>query len=124
MLDKSRLHAKGELPSDYHPNLGKGLDEKSASFLPITYNQLVERVSPGGTDEELLQWRFDRGRRPDKDDLYVCNEFMRKRGWNDEVSETLRRRKREAGMPVKSGSQTAFQFIDADEARPIEVIRD
>ena len=25
MLDKIRLHAKGELPSDYHANLGKGL---------------------------------------------------------------------------------------------------
>jgi gluconokinase len=28
MLDKIWLHAKGELPSDYHENLGKGFDEK------------------------------------------------------------------------------------------------
>jgi len=28
MLDKIRLHAKGELPSDYHANLGVGFDEK------------------------------------------------------------------------------------------------
>ena len=33
MLDKIRLHAKGELPSDYHANLGKGFDEKCVKFL-------------------------------------------------------------------------------------------
>jgi hypothetical protein len=42
---------------------------------------------------------------------------MRKRGWNDEVSETLKRRKAEAGMTDRADIQTAFQFIDADEGR-------
>ena len=42
---------------------------------------------------------------------------MRKRGWNDEVSEILERRKKEAGMTDRSDIQTAFQFIDADEGR-------
>ena len=31
---------------------------------------------------------------------------MRKRGWNDEVSETLQRRKKEAGMMDRSEIQT------------------
>ena len=53
MLDKIRLHAKGELPSDYHANLGKGFDEKCANFLRTNYDQLVERVNRGGTDKEL-----------------------------------------------------------------------
>jgi gluconokinase len=117
MLDKIRLHAKGELPSDYHANLGKGFDEKCAHFLRISYDQLVGRVNRGGTDEEILQWCFDHGRRPDENDVYVWNEFMRKRGWNDEVSEILQRRKKEAGMMDRSDIQTAFQFIDADEGR-------
>ena len=117
MLDKIRLHAKGELPPDYHPNLGKGFDEKCATFLRITYDQLVERVNRGGTDEEILQWCLDHGRRPDENDVCVWNEFMRKRGWNDEVSEILHRRKKEAGMMDRSDIQTAFQFIDADEGR-------
>src|SRR5439155_18866999 len=44
MLDKIRLHAKGELPSDYHANLGKGFDEKCVKFLRFNYDGLVERV--------------------------------------------------------------------------------
>src|ERR1700746_3705717 len=117
MLDKIRMHAKGELPSDYHANLGKGFDEKCVKFLRINYDQLVDRVKQGGTDEQILQWCFDHGRRPGQDDIYVWNEFMRKRGWNDEVSEMLKRRKQEAGMTGRSDIETAFQFIDADEGR-------
>jgi hypothetical protein len=117
MLDKIRLHAKGELPRDYHENLGKGFDEKCVKFLQITYDQLVERVKEDGTDEEILRWCFENGRRPSEDDIYVWNEFMRKRGWNDEVSGILRHRKQEAGMAGRSDIETSFQFIDADEGR-------
>jgi hypothetical protein len=117
MLDKIRLHSKGDLPSDYHANLGKGFDEKCLRLLQVNYDQLAERVKKGSTDEEILQWCFSVGRRPSDDDLYVWNEFMRKRGWNDEVSETLKRRKAEAGMTNRADIQTAFQFIDADEGR-------
>ncbi len=117
MLDKIRSHAKGELHPDYHANLGKGFDEKCVSFLRINYDQLVERVKQGDSDEEILQWCFSVGRKPSEDDICVWNEFMRKRGWNDEVSGILERRKREAGMSDRSDIQTAFQFIDADEGR-------
>ena len=117
MLDKIRLHAKSELPSDYHANLGKGFDERCVRFLRVNYDELAERVKKGGNDEEILQWCFSVGRRPSDDELYVWNEFMRKRGWNDEVSETLKRRKAEAGMTDRADIQTVFQFIDADEGR-------
>jgi Domain of unknown function (DUF5069) len=117
MLDKIRLHNKSELPSDYHANLGKGFDEKCVNFLRINYDQLVERMKRGDTDEEMLRWCFDNGRRPTEEDVYVWNEFMRKRGWNDEVSEILERRKKEAGMTDRTDIQTSFQFIDADEGR-------
>ena len=117
MLDKIRAHAKGELPSDYHANLGKGFDEKCVKFLRVNYDDLVEFVKKGGTDEEILHWCFSVGRRPSDDDLWVWNEFMRKRGWNDEVSEILKRRKAEAGMSDRSDIETSFQFIDADEGR-------
>jgi hypothetical protein len=117
MLDKIRLHARGELPPDYHANLGKGFDEKCVTFLRINYDQLVERVKRGGSDEEILQWSFSVGRKPSENDVYIWNEFMRKRGWNDEVSETLKRRKQEAGISDRSDIETAFQFIDADEGR-------
>src|SRR5207249_602110 len=117
MVDKIRLHAQGELPSDYHANLGKGFDEKCVKFLRVHYDQLVDRVNQGGTDAEILDWCFTVGRKPTEDDIYVWNEFMRKRGWNDEVSEIVLRRKTEAGMAGRSDIQTSFQFIDADEGR-------
>ena len=117
MLDKIRLHAKGELPSDYHANLGTGFDEKCVKFLRVEYGGLVERVNRGGSDEEILDWCFTVGRKPTADDIYVWNEFMRKRGWNDEVSEMVVRRKAETGMTDRSDIQTSYQFIDADEGR-------
>src|SRR5438876_11338366 len=78
MLDKIWLHAKGELHPDYHPNLGKGSDEKCVTFLRINYDQLGERVKRGGGDEEILQWCFDNGRRPSEADSYDWNGFKRK----------------------------------------------
>ena len=117
MLDKIRLHAKSELPSGYHANLGKGFDEKCVTFLRVDYDELVARVKQGGTDEEILEWCFTVGHQPTENEVYVWNEFMRKRGWNDEVSKILERRKSEAGMSDRSDIQTSFQFIDADEGR-------
>lgn len=60
-----------------------------------------------------------KGRRPTDGEIHVWNEFMRKRGWNDEISETLTRRKKEAGMAGRSEIRTMFNFIDADEDRVI-----
>src|SRR5438093_13612421 len=90
MLDKIRLHAKGELPPDYHENLGKGFDEKCVTFLRVNYDQLVERVKQGGTDEQNLEWCFCVGRRPTVVEIYVWNEFLTKRGWLDNVSDMLK----------------------------------
>jgi gluconokinase len=117
MIDKVRAHAKGELPEDYQANLGKGFDQSCVDFLRVDYSDLVDRTKKGGTDEEVLEWCLTSGRRPSNEEIYVWNEFMRKRGWNDEVSETLKRRKKEAGMAGRSEIETMFSFIDADEGR-------
>jgi hypothetical protein len=117
MLDKIRLHDKNELPADYQPNLGRGFDEFCTKFLHVQYHDVVRRVREGGTDEEILWWCCDKGRRPSETEVYVWNEFMRKRGWNDNITETLRRRKKEAGIAGRSEIDTMFAFIDADEGR-------
>ena len=62
----------------------------------------MERVKAGGTDEEILDWCFATGRQPPEGEIRIWNEFMRKRGWNDDLSETLTRRKKEAGMAGRS----------------------
>ncbi|MEY2490028.1 MAG: hypothetical protein QOC70_1970 [Verrucomicrobiota bacterium] len=119
MLDKIRVHAKGELPDEYQANLGERFDRWCVDLLQIDYRDLAGRVKKGGTDEEILEWCFARGRKPTDGEIHVWNEFMRKRGWNDELSETLTRRKKEAGMAGRSEIRTMFNFIDADEGRPI-----
>ena len=117
MLDKIRAHARGELPADYQPNLGNVFDSRCVNFLGVDYNRLVERVKQDGTDEEILQWCFDAGRKPSEEEIHVWSEFMRKFAWNDQGSEILKRRKKEAGMSDRADIETMFGFIDADEGR-------
>ena len=117
MLDKIRAHEKNELPPDYQPNLGRGFDEFCTKFLHVHYHDVVRRVKDGGSDEEILWWCFDKGCRPSENEIYVWNEFMRKRGWNDEITETLKGRKKEAGLAGRSEIDTMFAFIDVDEGR-------
>jgi Domain of unknown function (DUF5069) len=119
MLDKIRVHARGELPSDYVQNLGRGFDAKCCAFLHIDYDELAKRVKEGATDDEALEWAFSSGRRPNDKEMTMWNEFMRKFAWRDEAAETLERRKREAGMQDRAEIETMFQFIDADEDRTV-----
>ncbi|MDQ2867026.1 MAG: DUF5069 domain-containing protein [Verrucomicrobiota bacterium] len=119
MLDKARVHARGELPPDYAENLGVGFDGSCIEFLGLDYAALTRRVLEGGSDEEVLQWCFAHGRRPSDGEIFVWNEFMRKRGWNDDIAPRLISRKKEGGMAGRSEIQTMFDFIDADEGRPV-----
>jgi gluconokinase len=119
MLDKIRLHAAGQLPQDYHANLGGGFDGRALSFLWIEYAALVDRVKQGGTDDEILAWTVAQGRQPNPEEIEIWNEFMRKRGWNDESSERLAIRKRESAFEKRDDIQTFFDYIDADEGRPV-----
>ena len=119
MLDKIRLHARGALPKDYQPNLGKGFDSKCCAFLHVDYDEVAERVKEGASDDEMLKWAFETGRRPTEKEITMWNEFMRKFGWRDEATEILGRRKREAGMEDRDEIETMFQFIDADEGRTV-----
>lgn len=119
MVDKIRLHQAGTLPADYHANLGGGFDERCLHFLWIDYAALTERVKHGGTDEEIFDWAVAQGRKPAEEEVEVWNEFMRKRGWNDEASERLAGRKQESGFTDRADIQTFFDYIDADEGRPL-----
>ncbi len=117
MLDKIRVHARGELPPDYVPQLGKGFDRRCSGFLGLEYEDLVARVKDGGTDEEILEWVLAQGRKLSEIEIEVWNEYLRKCGWNDGITETLNRRKRESGLTNRDDIQTMFNFIDVDEGR-------
>ena len=117
MVDQIRAHANGELPPEYQGNLGKGLDEYCVNFLGVTYNLVVQYVNEGLSDGAILQSCFGMGHRPSEVQIHMWNEFMRKRGWNDELSETLESQKKKGALLSRSEIQTVFHFIDADEGR-------
>src|SRR5439155_18099166 len=77
MLDQIRLHARGDLHSDYHANLGhrKAAGGVMCNFLRVDYGQLRQRVLEGESDEEILEWCYQNVRRPNEGDLLVWNNF-------------------------------------------------
>jgi len=117
MIDKIRLMNAGELHPELHANLGKGFDERAVSFLGVAYDDLKTRVTQGGSDTEILEWCFQNGNRPGDDQIEIWNSFLVKRGWNDDMTEILVRRKKESGFESRDDIQTIFQYIDADEGR-------
>jgi gluconokinase len=119
MLDKIRLRQGGALPADFHANLGEGFDKACVQFLGVPYAEIVAHVESGASDEEALAWCRARGRQFTEYDAQVWNEFMRKRGWNDVASERLVQRKAESGFSDRNEIQTFFDYIDADEERPL-----
>ena len=119
MLDKIRLHAKGELPADYTPWLGKGFDGRCLRYLRVGYTPLVARVLQGGTNEEILQWCFTHGRELSDEDITIWSDFLRKRGWRDspEVLADLEDSKKQSGLAGRADLDTCFLYNDADEGR-------
>jgi hypothetical protein len=119
MLDKIRRHARGELGGDYHVNLGhrKAADGACVNFLRVSYPELRERVLAGGTDEEILEWCFEKGRRLNEGDLIVWNGFLSKFGWRDFATPTLERIKKKGGIEDRTDIDTIPDLIDFDEKR-------
>ncbi len=117
LLDKIRLKARGALPEGWFTGPQVGADRRCVSFLHVTYEALEARVLRGGTDEEILAWCYQTGRRPSAEEIEIWNEFSRKRGWRDDASAALEEAKREAGLGHRSDIQTWFDFQDADEER-------
>jgi hypothetical protein len=117
MLDKIRLHARGELPPDYHSFLGRGADGWCVTYLRVNYEALRERVLASGTDEEILQWCFENGRKLEETDLFIWNSFAKKLGWNDVASSLVQRLKRKSGLAERDDIVTMFDYFDADEGR-------
>jgi len=125
MLDKIRLHSRGELHEDYHKNFGapQTADSACCNFLRIHHRDLIKRVAEGGTDEEILEWCFENGRKPNQGDLFVWNGFISKLGWRDSVTPRLEQRKKDYGIADRADICTIPDLIDFDEGRFPEASR-
>lgn len=119
MLDKIRLHARGELGEDYHKNLGakRAADGMCCNFLRVNYDELRERVLQGGSDEEIMDWCFENGRRLNEADLMVWNGFVMKLGWRDFASGLLAQVKAKHGLEDRDDIPTIADLIDFEEGR-------
>jgi hypothetical protein len=117
MLDKIRMREMGKLPTDYHKNLGIGLDGRCCRFLGVAYAAVQLRVLKGGPDDEILQWCFEQGHKPSDEQIFVWNNFMTKRGWRDDATPELNRYKEESGFHARAEIQTFFEYYEFDEGR-------
>lgn len=117
MLEKIRLHARGELREDFHGNIGRGADGLCCNFLRVEHEGLKERTLAGGSNEEILEWCFANGRRLNDRDIVVWNGFVSKLGWKDRVSERLANLKKEGGLEGRTDIETMFQYFEVDEGR-------
>ncbi len=120
MLHKIRLHAVGKLPPDYHANLSIGFDGRCCRLLRVDYAAVRERTLQGGIDEEILEWCFAQGRRPNEEEILVWNSFLRKRGWRDEedgTTEELEHYKALSGLSHRKDILTLFDYYEVDEGR-------
>src|SRR5215831_3736055 len=109
MLDKIRLHAAGKLPPDYFFGVDDDptmFDARCTRFLGVNYDELASRTLQGGSDEEILEWCFQRGRRPSEEEIKIWNAFLLKRGWRDEGSADLQAAKERNGWGNRDDIQT------------------
>ena len=120
VIDKIRLHAAGRLPAGYHVGFVEGnrtFDDRVCRFLNVDFDALTQRVLDGGTDEEILEWCYANGRKPDAEQLEIWNTFMKKRGWNDPASPGLEKSKQASGLGDRADLVTFFDLMDVEEGR-------
>lgn len=120
ILDKIRLNAGPGLPPGYHVGLISGkrtFDDRVCTLLGVSYEALTERTLQGGTDEEVLTWCFESGRKPDAEGIELFNGFMMKRGWRDAATPGLIQQRQEAGLAHREDIVTFFDLMDVEEGR-------
>ena len=119
MLDKIRLHAAGRLAPGYFVGVEDPtfFDSRCTRFLGVDYVELKKRTLEGGSDEEILDWCFERGRKPGEEEIEIWNAFLAKRGWRDEGSADLVEAKKRTGWQNRDDFQTWVDLHDAEEGR-------
>jgi gluconokinase len=120
ILDKIRLVAEGRLPPGYHAGIIDGkrtFDDRVCRLLGVDYEDLKRRTLEGGGDEEILEWCFKNGRKPDSEHIEIFNGFMMKRGWRDPATPGLVAQRADAGLAHREDLVTFFDVMDVEEGR-------
>lgn len=120
ILDKIRLNSVSGLPPGYHLGILPGkrtFDDRVCRLLGIEFDALSKRTLEGGTDEEILEWCFQTGHKPDEEHIEIFNGFMSKRGWRDTAAAGLQEQKQEAGFGHRDDIIAFFDLMDVEEGR-------
>ncbi len=83
----------------------------------MSFENLNSRTRQGGSDEEILGWRFARGRKPDAEQIEVWNAFRSNRGWRDSGTPGYEKAKIDAGLADRDELLTIFNLMDAEKGR-------
>ena len=96
-----------------------GLDGQMCGFLGVEFKDLETRIAQGGTDDEIAEWIFSRGLRPNRQQAVVWNEYIRKLGWRDRGAGVLEKVKAESGFADRTDIVTIFDGIAFREGHPL-----
>ena len=99
-------------------------DEKLAACKQLGAGEVInyetedlrERVKQDGTDEEILEWCFEKGRRLNQGDLVVWSAFVSKLGWRDFATPNLEEAKRKHGLTNRDERIQRSAKRDEEEA--------
>ena len=120
LIDKVRLHAKGQLPADYIPQLlapEPALDGRLLAFTGLDADRLRDAILSTRTDAAVLAW-VERHAHPHSD--------SEKRAWAQEIDayrpspdrvHLRMERYPEVAAQVDVGAISVFDVIDLDEGR-------
>lgn len=120
LLDKLRLKDQGLLPADYNVAGSANqdcFDARFCRFFDLDPQQLISRVRTGASDEDILEWCFERFGRPDLEKIQFWNSFVIKHGWRDESAKELEEVKKVNGLADRADIQTWVDYHDVDEGR-------
>jgi gluconokinase len=119
MLDKIRLNARGELGEEYLENLGaqRAADGACCNFLRVDYAALRERVLQGGSDDDILKWCYENGRRLNEGDIAIWNGFVSKIGWRDFATPRFNKQKQEQGLAHRDDIMCVLDLMEVEEGR-------
>jgi len=119
MCSKIRLHAAGQLDSDYFEMKGDGFDARTCRYLGVEYAELEQQVLKGLDNEAALQWCYQQGSGLlTQEQILIYNSFMSKRGWrDDETDEFIPDAIRRYGLEDDGNIITDFDLIEKDEGR-------
>ncbi|MFT5467645.1 MAG: hypothetical protein ACI8UO_002751 [Verrucomicrobiales bacterium] len=118
MLDKIRLRHAGTLPDSYF--LGDEdpgwWDARCCRFLRVNYDDLASYVRTGIDDAAAMEWCFEKGRKPEAEEIQIWTAFITKRGWRDESTSEMQAEKEASGLGDRADIVTWVELFKAEES--------